>query len=254
MAGVRISFTFHADEFSRALMNYARAVQNGKPKGEIVREQMKFAIRAIIDLTPFETLAQGRAVVHRDLLRAVKPYGGEDGSFSKITNDGIRERLRGYLRSSQYDKIKEVFSKIGAKGYYAGFEMVDFDPSLHHRWQNSRGHVESEHKVLTPQVRQWRDYLEHLQGQVGRARGGWAASAKATGLSLPDWVTRWESGGSASVRIEPSRVTFEFVNRAIFIPRYRERIEVALAGREKAMAGDLRRFMDGEASHAGFGR
>jgi hypothetical protein len=254
MPGRRLNFTVEATGFSRALARYATEVQNDKTRTEIVREQMKFAIKAIIDLTPFDTLAQGRQAVHTQLLRAVKPYGGENGSFEKIENDGIRRRLQNYLRAGQYDKIKDVFSKLSAKGYYASFEMADFSPELHHRYQSSRGRVESDHRILTPQVDQWKAYLEQLQGQVGRARGGWTRSADAVGLTLPGWVTRWSAGGDANALIEPGRVTFTFINRAIFIPDYRTKIEVALAGREKAMANDLRRMYEGAATHAGFGR
>jgi hypothetical protein len=253
MPGIRVNFTVNAESFSKALANYAYQVQNEKSRTDVVRDQMKLAIRGIIDLTPPDTLAQGRQAVHTQLLRAVKPYGGEDGSFSHIDNDGLRTRLQNYVRSSQFDKIKDVFAKIGAKGYYAGYEMADFSPELHHRWQTRRGRVETDHKVLTPQVREWQMYLEHLQGQVGRARGGWTQSAEAVGLNLPQWITRWRSGGAVNALIEPGRVTFTFINRAIFIPDYRDKVEVALAGREKAMAEDLRRMYAGAATHAGFG-
>lgn len=254
MPGQRISFTVHAEGFTAALRKYASEVRSDKSRTEIVREQMKFAIRAIIDLTPFETLAEGRQAVHTQLLRAVRPYGGEDGSFDKIDNDGLRTRLRNYLQTGQFEKIKDVFSKIGGRGYYANFEMVDFSPDLHHRWQTTRGRVEREHRVLTPQVQEWKAYLEHLQSQVGRARGGWAQSAEAVGLSLPAWVMRWRSGGAVNALVEPGRVTFTFINRAIFIPDYLEKVELALAGREKAMANDLRLMYAGAATHAGFGR
>lgn len=255
MPGVRASFRVDARDFSRALMKYAAEVQNGKTRTDIVREQMAFAIRAIIDLTPFETLAQGREAVHADLLRAMKPYGGENGSFDKIKNVGIRERLQRYLRTSQYDKIQDVFTKLSRSGFYSGWKMVDFDQEIHRTRQDIRGHVVSDYKTLVPQVREWRDYLRHLQGQVGRARGGWVPSAEAVGLnSLPQWVTRWRAGGAVNALIEPGKVTFTFINRAVFMPRYRDKVETALAGREKAMANDLRRMYRGAASHAGFGR
>jgi len=254
MAGIRLNFTIEAESFSRALANYAAQVQNDKTRTEIVRDQMRLAIRGIIDLTPFETLAQGRQAVHTQLLRAVKPYGGEDGSFSHIENDGLRARLRSYLASSQFEKIKDVFAKIGSKGYYAGFQMLDFSEQLHHQAQSRRGRVETEQNILTPQVKEWQMYLERLQGSVGRARGGWAQSAEAVGLELPMWIARWRSGGSVNALIEPGSVTFTFINRSIFIPDYRDKVEVALAGREKAMAEDLRRMYAGAATHAGFGR
>lgn len=250
----RMSFTVQADGFTRALANYAREATSSKSRTEIVQNQMKLAIKAIIDLTPFATLAQGRQAVHTQLLKAVKPYGGEDGSFSRVTNEGIRGRLQNYLRTGQYDKIKDVFSKLGNKGYYSGFTMEDFSPDLHHDVQNARGRVDNDHKVLTPQVKEWNDYLDTLQGQVGRARGGWTAAATAVGLSLPNWVTRHAAGGSANALIEPGKVTFTFINRAIFIPDYQDKVELALAGREKAMANDLRRMFAGAATHAGFGR
>lgn len=248
MPGVRCNFTIDATDFTRALANYATLVQNGQSRSEIVRNQMKFAIRAIIDLTPFESLAQGRAVVRRDLLNAMTPYGGEDGQFSAIKNDGLRTRLQNYLRSEQYDKIKEVWAKIGAA---SAWKMMDFNEAIHHQAQDRRGHTR-EQKIMVPQVDEWKAYLEHLRGQVGRARGGWAQSAEAFGLTLPQWITRWRDGGSVSALIEPGRVTFTMINRSVFIPRYQDTVETALAGRETAMATDLRRWLAGQATYAGF--
>lgn len=254
MAGIRCNFTVDTSSFTRALGKYASLVQNTKSLTDIIREQMAFSIRAIIDLTPFETLAQGRQAVHKDLLNAIKPYGGKDGSFSKIENDGLRTRLQSYLRGEEYEKIKDVFSRLGSRGYYANFEMVDFDESYHHVAQDRRGRVERDHRVLTPQVQEWTAYLERLQGSVGRARGGWVQSAEAVGLEgLPQWVTRHRDGGAVHALIEPGRVTFTFINRSVFIPDYEDKIELALAGREKAMANDIRRMFAGAATHAGFG-
>jgi hypothetical protein len=251
MPGVRCNFTVDASGFSRSLARYATLVQNGAPRSEIVRNQMKFAVRAIIDLTPFETLAQGRAVVRRDLLLAMHPYGGEDGSFSRIRNDSLRNRLRNYLRNEDYDKIKEVWSKIGAR---SGLKMMDFSEALHHSAQDRRGHVNSDKGILVPQINAWNAYLDKLRAAVGRARGGWAASAAAFGLSLPAWITRHISGGSVSAQIDPGRVTFRMVNRSVFIPRYQETVELALLGRQKAMETDLRRWLAGLATYAGFSR
>lgn len=255
MPGVRVGFQVDAQRLTAQIGAYARASQDARPKATIVREQMKFFFRALIDLTPFETFAQGREVVHRDLLRAVKPYGGEDGKFSKVKNEGLRSRLVDYLRRRDYDKIRDIFTHLNARGgYYSGYVMEDFNPSLHHRYQSRKGRVESDHRVLTPQVQEWRSYLALLQREVGRARGGWTSSAESVGLRLPNWVTRHAAGGSAAAELEPNRVRFVFTNRAIFIPDYRRAVELALKGREKAMANDLRRMYQGVATHAGFGR
>lgn len=255
MPAFRASFTVNADTLTARMAEYARMAQSAEPKGQIIKDQLKLALRAIIDLTPFDTLSQGRAVVHRDLDRAVKPYGGEDGSFSKIKNAGLKERLVKYLRSRDYTKIKEIFTQLNAKGgYYSGWQFVDFSPELHHKLQSRRGRVDTEQRVLTPQVQEWKAYLDQLQQQVGRARGGWTKSAQAVGLNLPQWVTRHSSGGAVEAIVRPGLVQFTFINRAVFIPDYREKVELALAGREKAMANDLRRMFAGLATHAGFGR
>lgn len=253
MPGVRASFEFHAEDFSRSLTQYLRAVQNGQPRADIVKNQMKLAVKAIIDLTPFETLAQGRAVVKRDLTAAEKPYGVDGGAFpiKNIRDTGLRGRLEQYMQEKDYGKIKEIWARIGAN---TGFKMEDFSEDLHHSNMDSRARPYGDKQILVPQVDQWRDYLAHLRGQVGRARGGWVASAEAFGLSLPQWVTRWKAGGSVDALIEPGAVTFTMINRAVFIPRYRyqSRVQLALAGREKAMATDLRRWLNGQATAAGF--
>lgn len=255
MPSYRASFTVNADTLTARMSEYARLSQSDKSKGDVIRDQLKLMLRAVIDLTPFDSLAQGRTVVHRDLDRAVKPYGGEDGSFSKIKNEGLRERMVAYLRGRQYDKLRDVFNHLNAKGgYYSGWKFEDFSPSLHHFQQSRRGRVDTEKRVLTPQIQEWKAYLEKLQGAVGRARGGWTASAQAVGLSLPQWVTRHAEGGRVEAIMQPGLVQFTFINRAVFIPDYREKVELALAGREKAMANDLRRMYAGLASHAGFGR
>lgn len=246
----RASFTVDATGFSRSLAQYATLIQNGQPRADIVRNQMKFAVRALIDLTPFETLAQGRAIVRRDLMAAMKPYGGEDGLFSKIQDDGLRGRLVAYLRAGEYGKIKDIWSKIGRN---SGFRMVDFDPLLHTQNMDSRARPRGDQKILVPQVQEWKEYLDKLRGQVGRARGGWAESAAAFGLTLPAWITRHKGGGDVEALIEKTSVTFTLINRGVFMPRYEERVRLALAGREKAMATDLRRWLAGQATYAGFG-
>lgn len=254
MPGVRASFTVDASSFSRSLAKYAAAVQNGQPRSEIIKNQMKFAVRAIIDLTPFETLAQGNAIVKRDLTAAEKPYGVEGGAFpiSGIRDAGLRGRLEGYMRSGDYGKVKEIWEKIGAG---TGFKMVDFSEDLHRENMDSRARPYGDQKILVPQVGQWRDYLAKLRGQVGRARGGWVAAAEAFGLALPNWVTRWKAGGSVQAQIDPGSVTFTLINRAVYIPRdrYEQAVQLALSGREKAMATDLRRWLNGQATYAGFG-
>lgn len=253
MPGVRASFEFHAEDFSQSLREYLRLVQNGQPRADIVKNQMKFAVQAIVDLTPFETLAQGRAIVKRDLTAAEKPYGVDGGAFpiKNIRDSGLRGRLEEYMRAKDYGKIKEIWAKIGAT---TGFKMEDFSEDLHHSNMDSRARPYGDKQIVVPQVDEWRAYLKHLQGQVGRARGGWVAAAEAFGLSLPQWVTRWRAGGSVAALIEPGAVTFTMINRAVFIPRdrYESRVQLALAGREKAMATDLRRWLNGQATYAGF--
>lgn len=254
MPGVRASFTVDASDFTRALARYASAVQNGQPRSEIVKNQMKFAVQAIIDLTPFETLAQGNAIVKRDLTAAEKPYGVPGGRFpfDQLRDQGLRGRLEGYMRDKDYGKVKEIWAKIGAN---SGWRMEDFSEDLHHQNMDARGRPRGDQQIIVPQVDEWKAYLVKLRGQVGRARGGWVAAAEAFGLQLPQWVTRWRAGGSVQALIDPGSVTFTLINRAVFIPkdRYEARIELALAGRERAMATDLRRWLAGQATYAGFG-
>jgi hypothetical protein len=182
------------------------------------------------------------------------PYGGENGKFEKINNPGLRRRMIQYSRSGNYDALRDIFAKLGGRGYYSNHVMEDFSPALHHRWQDRRGRVTQTHNVLVPQAAAWKEYLKDLQGKIGRARGGWAASASAFGLRLPGWVTRWEDGGSYRDSSPPGQFTFTMINRAIFIPGYRQTIETVLTQREREMAADLRRQQAGLISHAGLGR
>lgn len=255
MPGIRATFTLDALGFEQALRTYLLTIRDGPVKAELVKNQMRFAVRAIIDLTPFETLAQGRAVVKRDLTAAMKPYGVDGGAFpiSEIRNAGLRGRLRAYMRSGDFGKVKAIWEKLGAGTDYV---MRDFSVEQHHNNMDARGRPYGDRRVLVPQVQEWRKYLDHLRGQVGRARGGWAASAAAFGLSLPEWVTRWKAGGSISSVITERNVRFVLINRAVFIPsaRYKATINLALTGREKAMATDVRRWLAGQASHAGLTR
>jgi|HubBroStandDraft_3_1064219.scaffolds.fasta_scaffold03065_4 hypothetical protein len=244
----RISFRLEATAFVAALDRYLTAVRDGRPRADLIRDQMRLAIRAIIDLTPPETLAQGRKAVERDITNAMSPWGGPDGQFKGIRNQGLRERLVSYQRLGAYDKLKEVWAKIGGR---SGLQLLDFDPALHHRAQNSRGHVPSPQNIMVPQLRAWQQYVAQVQKQVGRARGGWAASADLVGLSVPGWVRQHAAGGSADLLVEEGKTTFTFINRSVFVPRYRETVEVALAGREKALETDARRFLAGLKTFAG---
>lgn len=248
--GVRISFTVKADSFTLALARYLAVVENGKSKQELIAGQLKFLIRGIMDLTPPETLAQGRAAAKSDIRRAMSPWGGEKGEFASIRNEPLRERLQSYQRLGQYDKLWEVWSKIGQA---SSLQMKDFDPALHHSAQNDRGRVPTDQGIIIPQLRAWKAYVTQVQGKVGRARGGWAASALALGLTVPGWVSRHISGGSFSVQSDARVTTFTMINRAVFIPRYRQNIDLALEGREKALATDVRRFLAGAKTYARLG-
>ena len=251
MAGQRLSFVYDASGLTESIDKYADAVRSRKSRIEVVRGQLKLAVKGLIALTPFETLAQGRQSVHSDLRKAVKPYGGEDGSFSEIRNTGLRQRLVSYLRGGNTDAIRDIFFKLSGNGFYASYEMKDFSPSLHHSAQNARGRVVKDGFVLVPQVAAWKEYLRSLQSQVGRARGGWVDSANAMGLKLPDWVMRHSDGGAYKERITDGTLEWEMINRAIFIPDYKSKIAVALQGREAAMLNDLRRMLEGAKTHAG---
>lgn len=253
MAGIVAKFTLEADDFVAALQEYERVIKNGVPRAKLIKDQMRFAVRAIIDLTPFETLAQGRAVVRRDLKMAMKPFGGEDGQFSGIKDSGLQGRLQAYMRQGDTEKIKDIWNHFKAKG---GFKMEDFSPELHHENMDRRARPYTDQKIFVPQVQEWKQYLRHLQGQVGRARGGWAAAGEAFGLSLPQWITRWKAGGSISSTITDTGARFVLINRAVYIPAsdYYKKVELALAGREKALATDTRRWLLGAATHAGISK
>lgn len=246
--GKVISFRIEATGLTAALSRYLAAVQNGRDRSELIRDQMRFAVRAIIDLTPPNTLAEGRAAVKRDISNAMSPWGGEDGQFRGIKNEGLRGRLVEYQRLGEYDKLKEVWAKIGAR---SPLQLLDFEPALHHRVQDARGHVNTPQNIMVPQLRAWKDYVSRIQDKVGRARGGWAASADLVGLAIPQWVRRHDGGGSANLNITPGTATYTFINNAVFVPRYQQSVEVALAGREKAMETDARRFLGGATTYAG---
>ncbi len=247
--GIRIRYSADTSAFSAAVRKYADAVTDREGRIAVFKDQMRLLTRGLIDLTPFESLVQGRAVVKKHLNNAMFPFAGKDGDFDWVKDDGLRDRLRGYQRSEDYDSIKHIWSKIGVN---SSFQLLDFEIALHHRAQNARGHVDNSQNIMVPQYRAWAAYLDHLRGQVGRARGGWAAAARALGLSLPQWVTRWIAGGTYSVDATPGKVIFTMRNEAIFIPRYGQTVQLALAGREKAMETDVRRWLDKQATYAGF--
>lgn len=248
--GVRTNFTVDLTGFNQALSRYLGHVQPDKLV-PVFEQQLKLMMREVIDVTPFESLAQGRSIVKRDLYAAMKPYGGEDGSFSGINSLALRARLAGYMAKKDYDSIKQVFSKVGKK---SGFQLVDFDVNRHYQNMNADGHPRDDLMVWVLQVDQWKQYLEHLRGQVGRARGGWANAARHFGLSLPAWVTRWAGGGYIELNISGAILTYTMVNRGAFFrnAHYKDKIEYALAQREKYMEADLRRYLAGAASNAGF--
>lgn len=248
MPAMRISFRADTTAFIRSMDRYLGVITSSRTREELMKGQLKFLVRGVLDLTPPETLAQGRAAVRTDISRAMSVWGGEDGSFSGIRNDGLRERLQTYSRSGQYDKMKEVWAAIGAG---SSVKLLDFSPELHHSVQNDRGRVPSSQGVMVPQRMEWRAYLAKIQGQVGRARGGWAAAAQMVGLTVPEWVSRHAAGGSATADYAGGRTTFTFTNRAIFIPRYAQNVELAISGRQKAMETEVRRFLQDAKTWAG---
>lgn len=247
----RISFRIDAKGLVQSLNTYLAAVQNGQARTDLIRNQMRFAVQGIIDLTPPNTLAEGRAAVKRDISNAMTPWGGASGQFKGIKAESLRARLVSYLATGQYGRLREVWNKIGAR---SGLRLLDFDPALHHSVQNDRGHVPVPKNVMVLQTPLWRNYVTMVQQAVGRARGGWAYSAALVGLDLPDWVRRHKDGGDATLLVTPGKATYVFINNAVFIPNYQSAVEVALQGRSKAMETDARRFLEGAKTFAGLGR
>jgi len=238
--GIATSFTVDLTGFNQAMSRYLGFEQ-----------QLKLLMREVIDVTPFDSLAQGRAVVKRDLYAAMKPYGGEDGAFLGINSLSLRSRLQGYMEKKDYDSIRKIFEKVGKN---SGFQLVDFDVNRHYDNMNADGHPRADLNVWVLQVEEWKQYLEHLRGQVGRARGGWANAARHFGLALPAWVTRWAGGGYIQLDIAGPIMSYTMVNRGAFFRsgHYKDKVEYALAQREKYMEADVRRYLSGAASNVGF--
>lgn len=211
-------------------------------------DQLQLLMRAVINQTEFSTKAEGDASTERDLKRAMMPWGGADGQFSTIQDSRLRLRLRAYLWSMDYDILKKIFASWAGK---SGMTMQDFSESLHHNAQDRRGRVGYDHHTFVPQVSEWNQYLRRLQANVGRARGGWALSAELLGIPQPSWVTRHASGGYVSLVEDSGHTTIIMGNSAIFMPRYNERIELALRVREQALVLQLQKLLSQQAARAG---
>lgn len=173
---MRINASSNLPEFQKMLLASMQFYRTDLPTE--LRKQSRLLGQRLIQFTPPNTRAQGRAAVQRDIHRAVRPLRRQDFKSKK---------LQKLLRERSYSGLQIVFDKLKT-GDLRGAQVKPFSPDLHQRARDRRGRVTRWRKVVTPDVEDVKAYIERVQANVGEAKGGWANLVTRLGGSVAQWI------------------------------------------------------------------
>ncbi|MCZ7635750.1 MAG: hypothetical protein M5U12_06715 [Verrucomicrobia bacterium] len=116
----------------------------------------------------------GEARVSRDIRRAVRPLDPRQWA-----SDGMAD----LIRSRNVEALQTAFSR------FSPLRILPFSPGLHQEARSAEGAVEKDKGRATPDMAEHVAYVKRMKARVGLAKGGWAASQKALGRRVQNWLT-----------------------------------------------------------------
>jgi len=187
---------------------FALFMSNSKRDVKVVlREQAKLLTRDCAKLTPpFSKTVYGNPAA--ESFAAQKRIGDNavktqiTGLFMPAANmsdvkGGLGEKtarlLKGYLRSGEFQKFKTFLDR---RKVQTPFVEAATEPL--HRATRRFGRVRKKALMIVFDADTIRTLLKEKLSHVGKAKAGWKTAAARFGVSLPGWITRHSTAGSAT--------------------------------------------------------
>jgi hypothetical protein len=181
------------EEFARALNDYQRSKK--VPVQKAMKTQMRLLIKRILDFTPPNTYAEGRARVASDvrsatgLLDANLTDGKDEAGNKKLY--WKNPKIRQLIKDRKDSVLTRIFSKFKQGAFKGAVVGGPFESSRHRSARGRRGRVSKTlAKKATTDTKTGNAYIRKVQARVGMAQGGWAAAYDHFGGSPKSWTTR----------------------------------------------------------------
>lgn len=217
-----------ASRFNRAMDEMLKFSNDAK---KVIRQQAALLVKDLIHLTPpFSDKPSsesynvqrrvGEKAVERDIRNGWIAIDSLE-VFSSQTKTG--KRIRRLFKNGSWKELQELLNQIGFK------RLMRVESELTKQWQDSardkRGHVAkgAHGRGAVGKQRELDRFVKLRQLRVGAGKAGWKPSASMVGHSIPAWIGRHSSMGTASVKEGRDSIEFTFRN---FVPH------IQLAGRE----------------------
>lgn len=173
------------DLFQQSLTEYAAASEEDAHTS--MRHQARLLAMRLVRLTPPSKMGQGKKRVARDIRRAMRPLRPIDFDNKSISN---------LIRKRDYDALRVIFERSGSNIK----EMGPFDASKHIDAQKD-GSVRRATGYATADVKELNAYIRRKQGNVGKAKGGWAAGVMKFNGRVASWISKHVGEGSVTDNI-----------------------------------------------------
>jgi len=182
----------NTEELDRRIAEFARVAK--RDLAAVMRNEARLLFATAARFTPptgsgashrsvgtTEARRQGERRTVKDLNKAVAPLRPWEWTSKRI------QRL---INERKYDRLTLAFRHM--PGRFRGYTVVAGSqvPSIHYRYRDRRGRVNSRKYWATPDYEDWDDYRDALVRNVGRAKAGWWPALRHLGGKAPAWVKR----------------------------------------------------------------
>lgn len=157
---------------------------------DVVKDQSRLLLKAVIKITPPNSNSQGRKAVFSDIAKSMTPIYPEN--FRGPHAAHIREILE------KKDMVGFQAFLLNQKNKWRNWRIEKFSPELHRKAQNGQGKVTKSQHVFVAETREWEKYVKKQQSHVGREKCGWWPAYRSLGGTLPNWITRHTEGARGS--------------------------------------------------------
>jgi hypothetical protein len=213
------TITIDLTAFQKAIAD--RAERTRKPIADVLRQQARLFVLDAVKMTPpmrdgarpvqesfNEQREQGKKAVANDLGKAFATAEGVN--VSKAQSRFFSESALLFPFEFKSVEIAGRIAALAARGDLTAIRKivqqtglpvlgVAASPSsqMHRNLRGSRGRVRSRRPFLITSTSALKRFAIETMNRVGKAKAGWAASARITRLSLPAWITKHATRGIA---------------------------------------------------------
>ena len=226
---MNITFEADTDHFNDAVRLFVKRI--GGELRVVMRTQARLLFKFIIDRTPPKTRAEGRKRLEREIMRAVQP----------IKASAFKPAIRALIKAKNYEALAKILPG----------RIMPFTPDLHEKVR-VHGRVRRQQGISSPDASEIKAYIQRKQGNVGRAKGGWAPAFVSVGGTPSAWVGRWSSLGKVVNRLDSAEPSIDAENFSEWAGHGDDEriVSFALAARERAILVDIEKRLERAAKAA----